>query len=84
MQKARKLLISQLETAKNLCCAAENIFFKKKKKRKIEEKIFFFQKMSPVCRIVTKTPRSPQFSQNVWFREKIEGGFDKNKLEKVA
>ena len=42
----------------------------------------FFQKLSPISRIVPKTQRSPLYSQNNLFLVKIEGGFDENKLEK--
>ena len=73
MQKAQKLFFHNWKLQK-ISCAAE--------KTQNLEKSVFFKNMSPVCRVVPKTLRSPLYSQNFWFLQKLKAGFDKNKLEK--
>ena len=53
-----------------------------KKNKKLRKQIDSFQRMFPVCRIVSKTLGSPLCSQNLCFLVKIEGGSDENNLEK--
>ena len=64
MHKARKEPFPQLETAKKHLAQPKN--FKKNEKT-------FFQQMSSVSHIVSKTLRSPLCSQTIWFLVKIEG-----------
>ena len=79
MHKASKLLFPQLETAKNPFYSAENL-----EKRNLRYLFRKFQKIFPVCRIVLKSYVILYTRKTFGFLFKLKGGFDKNKLEKVA